>query len=178
MLREKNGSRHRLIICDAEIADRCRPREKDEVFCAGPDVHHCVGCFGCWIKTPGRCVIKDYASDLPGRMAKSDEIWIISPILYGGYSQNIKAALDRSIGYMLPYFRIIDGEMHHKMRYPHSFRMVSCFYGVCGEKEREIAERLVKANAINFGVESYDVFFFDTPEQAVEKMNENVRHPE
>ena len=24
------------------------------------DLAYCTGCFGCWIQTPGECVIKDY----------------------------------------------------------------------------------------------------------------------
>ena len=24
-------------------------------------IAHCVGCFGCWTKTPGRCVIREGA---------------------------------------------------------------------------------------------------------------------
>lgn len=31
----------------------------------------------------------------------------------------------------LPYFRIVGGEMHHKMRYKHSFKLTVCFYGEC-----------------------------------------------
>ncbi len=27
-------------------------------------IKNCVGCFGCWIKTPGKCVIKDGYEDL------------------------------------------------------------------------------------------------------------------
>lgn len=163
------GTNNRLIIYDTKLPDRFHPQEGDCLFCADSSVHHCMGCFGCWVKTPGQCVIKDSASDLPRLITESREVSIISPILYGGFSKNIKSALDRSIGYILPYFRIIDGEMHHQLRASYSFKLTVCFYGLCGEKEKELAKKLVKANAVNFGAQSQEVFFFDTPEEAAER---------
>ena len=126
---------------------------------------HCIGCFGCWIKTPGRCVIKDRASVLPSYFAQCSEVMIVSPILYGGYSANVKAVLDRSIGYLLPYFRYIDGQMHHQMRHQNPFQLNVHFYGTCGDNERSIAKRLVNANAINLGAAGCSVLFYETAEE-------------
>jgi multimeric flavodoxin WrbA len=27
-------------------------------------IHNCIGCFGCWVKTPGACVIRDKYGDM------------------------------------------------------------------------------------------------------------------
>lgn len=51
----------RLIIFDMDGAgEKLIPVKKDDfLFSARPEVHSCVGCFGCWIRTPGACVISD-----------------------------------------------------------------------------------------------------------------------
>lgn len=155
----------RLIIYDIADMDEkefLKANQDDFLFSAAPTVKHCIGCFGCWVKTPGKCVIKDRCDVIPSYMAQSDEVIIISPIMYGGYSQNIKAVMDRSIGYLLPYFRIVNGEMHHQMRHKKSILFRVHFYGKCDKNERDIAERLVKANAINFGVSSHSVDFHES----------------
>lgn len=162
-----------LIIYDIE--------EKDEgilsgagdnvfLFSASPMVKSCIGCFGCWIKTPGSCVIKDRCSVIPGYLSKSNEMLIITPIQYGGYSPKVKAVLDRSIGYLLPYFRIIDKEMHHKMRYDNPFKLNLYFYGKSDSEEQAIAEKLVKANAINLGAGSSEIHFYDSVEAIGKEM--------
>lgn len=156
---------NRLIIYDVYKGDEnlfLQMEDKDILFSASPLVKHCVGCFGCWIRTPGRCVIKDRCRVLPSYISKSKEVVIISPIVYGGYSQKVKAVIDRSIGYVMPYFRIVDGEMHHKMRYNNPFNLKVYFYGECDNDEIDIAKRLVKANAINLGAGSYSVYFHDS----------------
>ena len=67
-------------------------------------------------------MISDRCSDILSYIAKCDEMILISPVLFGSYLESIKAVIDRSIPYILPYLRIVDGEMHHKMRYKHSFK--------------------------------------------------------
>ena len=150
----------RLIIYDIQN-ETLTAKNDDILFSANPIVKPCMGCFGCWVITPGRCVINDRCSDIPSYMAKCDEVILISPVVFGGYSQNIKAVIDRSIPYVLPYFRIVGGEMHHKMRYKHSFKLTACFYGECDSEERQIAESLVRANSMNFGAKSCELKFFD-----------------
>lgn len=154
----------RLIIYDIQN-ETLTAKNDDIMFCANPIVKACMGCFGCWVKTPGRCVISDRCSDIPSYMAKCDEMILISPILFGSYSESIKAVIDRSIPYVLPYFRIVGGEMHHKMRYKHSFKLKLLFYGECDVEERQIAESLVRANSVNFGAKNCEVKFFDVIEE-------------
>ena len=145
--------------------------EKTTVFAAKPKVHHCVGCFNCWVKTPGKCAIADRCQKMPKMLAHSDEMIIISRMLYGGYSPEIKAVLDRSIGYIMPYFRIVKGEMHHAMRYNNPFKLSSYFYGnIEDETECLLAEQLVAANAVNLGAGSCQVRFCKSAEVIEEVM--------
>lgn len=163
----------RLIIYDIANFDEKRflkEHSDDLLFSASPMVKHCIGCFGCWVKTPGKCVIKDRCGVMPSYMAQSEEIMIISPMLYGGYSQNIKAIMDRSIGYVLPFFQIVNGEMNHRMRYQNPFRLRVHFYGSCNQAERETAKQLVGANAVNLGAGSHSVDFYASFEPILEEI--------
>ena len=81
------------------------------------EIKPCNGCFGCWTKTPGICVIKDDAREVTRKVVQSDLLVILTPVTFGGYSSEMKKALDRSLGMMLPYFTKIDGYTHHKPRY-------------------------------------------------------------
>lgn len=140
------------------------------MFSASPGVKSCIGCFGCWIKTPGRCLIQDRCAVLPSYLAQAGKVTIISPIRYGGYSTKIKTVLDRSIGFLLPYFRIAGGEMHHQIRQESPSVLRVCFYGTCSEEERATAQSLVRANAVNLGIPSCTAEFYES----VQEMKEAV----
>jgi Multimeric flavodoxin WrbA len=45
-------------------------------------IRPCIGCFGCWIKTPGTCVIKDGYQDLGKMLSMCDEMIVISKCMY------------------------------------------------------------------------------------------------
>ena len=70
------------------------------------DIKQCVGCFGCWVKTPGKCVICDGYENNSADMGRCDEYIIVSKCCYGSFSPNIKKLLDRSIGYVHPDFEL------------------------------------------------------------------------
>lgn len=127
--------------------------------------YHCIGCFGCWIKTPGKCVLIDEITKLPALFAKNEQVILISENLYGGFSPKIKRVLDRCIGYILPFFRLVNGEMHHVRRYQNSFSFCVHFYGTIDAEEKEIAKQLVKANGINLNANNTSVHFYSSWEE-------------
>lgn len=130
-------------------------------------IKRCIGCFGCWVKTPGQCVLSDDYQKLGEMFAQTDEIVIISHCSFGGYSSFVKNVMERSISYMLPYFEVRGGEMHHKARYKnHHIHMRVYFYGEqITEAEKEVARKLVKANAANFQGNAEEAVFVTKPEK-------------
>ena len=135
-----------------------------QVFSAKPAFAHCTGCFGCWVKTPGECVLRDRAAPLPFLLAETRELVLVSRNVYGGLSPEVKGVLDRSIGYVLPFFRMLDGEMHHTMRHNNAFALRMHLYGDIDEAEKPIAEALVQAVARNLGGVGPSVCFHDAPQ--------------
>ena len=120
------------------------------------DIQHCVGCFGCWVQTPGVCVIDDDGRDVTRAIIQSDLVIYLTPVTFGGYSSQLKKALDRSIGLILPFFKKIDGEVHHQPRYERYPRMMGV--GVLPQADEEserIFTTLVSRNAINLHAPSH-----------------------
>ena len=124
--------------------------------------HYCIGCFACWLKTPGKCVIKDEYQEMGIKLSKVDELLIISKATFGSYSSVIKNVLDRSIAYVLPYFTIRNGEMHHGERYHKNLKVSVAFYGDMTENEKETAVNLVVANAVNLNGSIEEINFFES----------------
>ena len=133
-------------------------------------IRHCIGCFGCWIKTPGKCVLKDGYDNMGELLSRSEKLTIISQCFYGCYSPFVKNVLDRSIPWMLPFFKIKNNETHHKRRYQNDMQIAVHFYGDTAAEERETAKKLVRANCINFYVENYEITFSDSFEELCGKV--------
>ena len=154
----------KLLIHDLneEMLNHLLPNINEDVLLVSDTgtAHHCIGCFGCWIKTPGACVIRDHYGDMGERLSKCNEVVIISQCFYGGFSPFVKKVMDRSISYIHPYFVIRNGEMHHRRRYQNQFALKVWFYGEnITEKEKQTAQKLIRANAINLDSGNESVTF-------------------
>ncbi|MBL4930436.1 flavodoxin family protein [Clostridium paridis] len=127
------------------------------------EIHNCIGCFGCWIKTPGKCVLKDAYNNMGELLSKCDELIIISKCVYGSYSSFIRNVFDRSISYLLPYFEVRNNETNHQKRYNNKIKMIVHFYGNdITKNEQETAKALVTANGINFHSLVSKVYFHES----------------
>jgi len=119
-------------------------------------VKPCVGCYRCWIKTPGICIHQeDKTNEVCAKIVNCDAVMILNEITYGGYSADIKAFLDRMIPNLSPYFEIIKKEMRHKRRYSRYPDWLTVGYGDSSEEEKRIYSELNYRNALNVRPKNY-----------------------
>lgn len=135
-------------------------------------IRPCTGCFSCWNRDPGKCVIRDGYENMGYLIHHADEIVVISRFTYGGFSGFIKNVFDRCLGYVLPQFEVIDGETHHQKRYAENKLFTFMFYGPeLTEDEKHTARRYVRAVCTNIRGTVKDVIF-------IEQRKRKIRYPE
>jgi multimeric flavodoxin WrbA len=118
----------------------------------------CLGCFRCWVQTPGTCVIPDAGREVTAAVIRCDMVVLLTPVTFGGYSSILKKAMDRIIPLASPFFMKINGETHHKQRYD---RYPDLFgVGLLRQDDadsRAIFGRLIERNALNFHSRGYSL---------------------
>lgn len=154
----------RTIIHDLNDNDVNKIKfEKDDRIISSINCNRgCIGCFSCWIKNPKNCAFKDNYSNIVESLKLSDELIIISKCRYGCYSNQTKRVLERCIGYVLPYFTIREGKIHHKSRYENKISLKTYFYGDINDIDKKTLFDLVKVNAINLNAKSFEVNCVDS----------------
>lgn len=139
------------------------------------EIAPCLGCFGCWIKTPGICVVDDDGREVVRMAVQSDLMIFLTPVTFGGYSSNLKKALDRIIPIASPFFMKIAGEIHHRPRYARYPSIVGIgLLPQPDEESEQIFRTLVKRNAINLHAPSHSagvVLRSDPPD----KMRDDIK---
>lgn len=80
-------------------------------------IKKCIGCWSCWLKTPGECVMKDDLEKSYEQYINSDTVIVLMDTGQGFINHQAKAFLDRSIPHYLPYIDLIDKECQHTKRY-------------------------------------------------------------
>jgi len=120
------------LISDGEFETSCQSELKELIkgYFAGrgfsvlektiqrDELAFCRGCFDCWVKTPGECVMRDGITEINRACMTSDVVVYLCPVVFGQFSANMKYAIDRWLPNMLPYFIVRkDGSTMHSPRY-------------------------------------------------------------
>lgn len=114
-------------------------------------IDSCLGCFGCWMKTPGVCVIDDAGREVAKAVVQSDLVIALNTVTFGGYSSEMKKAVDRLIPIISPFFHKVNGETHHRPRYDCYPRWITI--GLMAEADDEMGaafEQIVARVAMHF----------------------------
>ncbi len=169
-----NGSRsedHTGNRVSDYLADilRMSGHQVDLITIRDEEIAGCLGCFGCWLKTPGVCVIDDAGRDLPGRVIQSDLLFLVTPIVYGMYSPELKKAMDRyACPILLPFFTKIEGEVHHPGRYDSypKITAIGILPGPDAEFEATFSVRLSR-NSLNMHTTALARIIYSSDESSV-----------
>jgi multimeric flavodoxin WrbA len=92
----ENGNTHFMVEKFTKGAKQ-GGAEVENVFLAKKDIKPCRGCFSCWIKTPGKCVIKDDMAGLLEKIKDVDIIVFATPLYVDNVTGIMKNFMDRII---------------------------------------------------------------------------------
>lgn len=127
-------------------------------------ISNCIGCYSCWTKTPGKCVIRDDAVKVYPKIAVSNRVLYISKVKYGSYDTVMKTMLERAIPVQQAFIRLLHGETHHVQRAVVPKEATIIGYGDISDEEKEIFTQLIGRNSKNMCFENFRVFFLQENE--------------
>ena len=125
--------------------------EVENVFLVKKKIRPCRGCFTCWIKTPGICVIKDDMAELIQKFGESDIVVFATPVYVDNVTGIMKNFMDRLIPFIDPHYEKDEGgECVHISRSEKQAKLV--VISNCGFPEQshfQVLELLFKRVARN-----------------------------
>jgi multimeric flavodoxin WrbA len=115
------------------------------------DIHYCTGCWSCWWKTPGLCAFKDDMTGVYPEILGADILVWASPLIIGNISALAKKTQDRFIPLLHPFIELVNGESHHRRRYPKNIDMGLIIELDAGDtqEDAEIVRHLHERLALN-----------------------------
>lgn len=121
-------------------------------------IFSCTGCWSCWLKTPGKCAMKDEMAEHYPSYVNSATVILLMDTAQGFINHQGKAFFDRTIPHYHPYIELIDNECHHVSRYPSYPNMVFHFTsdGLTNQEEQVIEDYLYRT-AYHFKSKPYRI---------------------
>lgn len=167
----KGQQKMNLILSDRPLDISLDNKHIEFIDLSKSKISNCIGCFTCWVKTPGKCVIRDDAVNIYPKIASSCKVLYISKIKYGSYDTVMKTMLERAIPIQQAFIRLHHNETHHVQRAVIPKKATIIGYGNISQEEKEVFTQLITRNAYNMCFEDYRIIFSNESEleQAVKK---------
>lgn len=109
----------------------------EKIYLSDKKIKQCQGCFGCWIKTPGKCVFQN--DDMPEILKKIEEADIIvyaTPLYHFNMSSSMKVMIEKTLPLLEP-FLIKDNELTTHPKRNKNIQQKWVIVSVCGFPEIE-----------------------------------------
>lgn len=91
--------------------------EVEEIMLAKKKIHHCIGCYTCWTKTPGECIHNDDMNALRLKLRNVSLTIYATPLYIFSVPGIVKDFLDRQLPEFEPYLIERNGITSHPYRY-------------------------------------------------------------
>ena len=140
--RARNSNTNRLLepfLAGAQQAGA----ETEIIYATDLNINDCLGCFSCWNKTPGRCVLKDDMPALLEKMRRADIVVWATPLYHYGMTARLKRIMERTLPLSKPYIVKRGSHYAHPPRYPESHTK-NMLISNCGFPERHHFDALVE----------------------------------
>ncbi len=114
--RRKKSNTNRILLPFLDGAKEAGA-DVELVYLYDKTIKPCLGCYACWLKTPGECCQKDDMAELLPKMMRADVIVYATPLYVFGMTAQMKLLLDRIIPSVEPYIELTDkGHCTHPAR--------------------------------------------------------------
>ncbi len=128
------------------------------------NIHPCIGCNTCWLKTPGICVLKDDYEEILKAYLNYDEVIFLSGTALGFVNHQMKNLIDRLLPLGTMYIHIVDNQCRHVPRYHKKYRFGLLYVG---EANQEYLNLWMNKVMINFGGVSLGAYPFDKIDEVI-----------
>jgi len=91
----------------------------DVVHLRDKKIRYCTGCFTCWTKTPGKCILQDdMTKELLPLLIEADLVVYATPLYHHTVNAHLKTFIERTLPCAQPFFEKRDnGKTTHPMRF-------------------------------------------------------------
>ena len=113
----KKSNTYRLSQAFGEGISENTDTEYEEICVRDKDIKPCSGCFSCWNKTPGKCIINDDMGEILEKILWADTVIWSFGLYYYNVPGKLKMLIDRQLPHVMP-FMVKDSESGgHSSRY-------------------------------------------------------------